>query len=78
MSRCASSPGGRGTRLELIHSGWERLGEQAKKPRRSYPLEWTCVLNCWAGRRRSATNLLLDGVIIVLQGVRRARKGKST
>jgi len=70
-------PLGQGTRLELTHTGWERLGEDAKKARRSYPLGWTYVLNCWAERRRSATNLLLDGLIFVLQGVRRVRKGES-
>ena len=57
---------GTGTRLHLIHTGWERLGAEAKKARRGYPLGWTHVLNRWAGRERSAANLLMDAVIRVL------------
>lgn len=56
-----------GTRLELTHTGWERLGNQARQARRSYPLGWTYVLNVWAGRGRSAVNLLLDGLIWLLR-----------
>lgn len=57
---------GRGTRLDLIHTGWERLGAAARKTRRAYPLGWIYVLNCWAGRQQSAINRVLDGLIWVL------------
>jgi Activator of Hsp90 ATPase homolog 1-like protein len=60
-------PEGSGTRLELTHSGWERLGKLARKARRGYPLGWTYVLNRWAGRSGSPVNLVLDGVIRTLR-----------
>jgi hypothetical protein len=60
------TPDGNGTRLDLIHTGWERLGQDAKKARRAYPLGWTYVLNCWAGRQRSMVNRLLDGLIWII------------
>lgn len=64
---------GTGTRLELIHTGWERLGADARKARRGYPLGWVYVLNCWAGRERSAVNLVLDGLIWVMTLPRRLK-----
>jgi uncharacterized protein YndB with AHSA1/START domain len=57
---------GSGTRLELIHTGWERLGQEARKARRGYPMGWTYVLNHWAGRGGSLTNRLTDGMIWVM------------
>jgi len=66
-----------GTRLELTHTGWERLGKDARRARRAYPLGWTYVLNCWAGRQRAATNLMLDGVIAVLRTIERLRRGRT-
>jgi uncharacterized protein YndB with AHSA1/START domain len=67
-------PEGSGTRLELTHTGWEKLGADARKARRAYPLGWTYVLNCYAGRGRSPTNLMLDAVIGVMQLLQRFRK----
>jgi uncharacterized membrane protein len=56
-------PDGTGTRLELTHSGWERLGSLARTARRGYPLGWSYVLNIWAGRPHRPVNLFLDGVM---------------
>lgn len=58
--------GENGTRLDLIHTGWEALGRDARKARRAYPLGWTYVLNCWAGREGSLVNRSLDALIWVL------------
>lgn len=44
-------PVGTGTRLELTHSGWERLGKLAARARRGYSLGWGYVLQLWAGRK---------------------------
>jgi len=57
---------GNGTRLDLVHTGWERLGAEAKKARRAYPLGWTYVLNWWAGRERSAVNRMMDVMVRVM------------
>jgi hypothetical protein len=46
-------PVAEGTRLVLVHSGWEALGSQANMARRGYPLGWAYVLRLWAGRRSS-------------------------
>ena len=35
-----SSPTAAGTRLTLTHTGWERLGKEARKARRGYPIGW--------------------------------------
>lgn len=64
---------GTGSRLELTHTGWEKLGAEARKARRAYPLGWTYVLNCFAGRGRAVTNLMLDGMIGVMKLVRRLK-----
>ncbi len=62
-----------GTRLELTHTGWERLGKSGRRARRAYPLGWTYVLNLYADRRHAALNVVLNGVIFVLMGLRRLR-----
>jgi len=36
-------PDGHGARVELIHSGWERLGEEAAALRGQYAKEWDRV-----------------------------------
>lgn len=43
-------PEGPGTRVELISTGWERLGAKAKSARRGYDLGWGSVLAAYAGR----------------------------
>lgn len=42
-----------GTRLDLVHTGWERLGKLAKVARRGYPIGWEYVLRIYADRRKS-------------------------
>lgn len=64
------TPVDNGTRLELIHTGWERLGTEARKARRAYPLGWTYVLNHWAGRGSSVANRLMDGLVWVVRRLR--------
>jgi uncharacterized protein YndB with AHSA1/START domain len=44
------SPEGDGTRVELEHRGWERLGEQADEARSSYVTGWEYVLGRYAER----------------------------
>ncbi len=38
---------GDGTRVELVHSGWERLGERALEARESYNEGWNAVLDLY-------------------------------
>lgn len=38
------SPDGDGTRLELVHRGWERLGDRAPAAQDGYDTGWTFVL----------------------------------
>ncbi len=42
---------GSGTRVELISTGWERLGAAAARARRMYGIGWGSVLAVFAGRR---------------------------
>ena len=39
---------GDGTRVELEHRGWERLGERAERSRANYDGGWNEVLGCYA------------------------------
>lgn len=41
---------GTGTQVELISSGWERLGEKGKGMRKGYDLGWGSVLSTYADR----------------------------
>lgn len=43
------SPEGTGTRVELTHTGWERLGEDASRSREIYDSGWDTVLARYAG-----------------------------
>lgn len=42
---------GERTRVTLVHSGFERLGADAKKTRGGYDLGWSWVLGVYAGKR---------------------------
>ncbi len=46
-------PDGSGTRVELLHTGWEALGDLAKTARNGYPIGWAYVLRLYADRRHS-------------------------
>jgi hypothetical protein len=41
---------GTGTRLELTHTGWERLGRKARLARPGFNVGWSYVLDLWAAR----------------------------
>ena len=40
---------GDGTRVELVHSGWEHFGEKAAEMRAGYDSGWNFVLGLYAG-----------------------------
>jgi len=42
---------GSGTRVTLTHTGWERLGKEARKARRGYPIGWAYVMQVYAGKK---------------------------
>jgi uncharacterized protein YndB with AHSA1/START domain len=64
---------GTGTRVELVHSKWERLGRMAKMARRGYPLGWAYVLSLYADRRGPLV-VTLDMVGRVAMAIGRLRK----
>lgn len=69
-------PDGAGTRLELVHTGWERLGAEGPRAAKGYRLGWRYVLDIWSGRRTGVV-LLLDLVtlpIFLVQRIKRARR----
>ena len=68
-----------GTRVELAHWGFERLGRLGRIARRGYPIGWEYVLGLYAARRGPLMWLLsgLTGTMMVAQRVR-ARFGAST
>lgn len=51
---------GKDTRLDLVHTGWERLGRKARKTRNGYNLGWNYVLRRWAGQPPTALDRLLN------------------
>jgi uncharacterized protein YndB with AHSA1/START domain len=53
---------GKDTRLDLVHSGWERLGKAANTTRSGYHLGWNYVLRRWAGQPPSMLDRLLNGI----------------
>lgn len=46
------TPDGAGTRVELTHRGWERLGERAPSAREGYDGGWKTVLDGYAEAAR--------------------------
>jgi uncharacterized protein YndB with AHSA1/START domain len=56
---------GKDTRLDLVHSGWERLGKTARKTRSGYHLGWNYVLRRWAGQPPSVLDRVLNGLAAV-------------
>lgn len=43
-------PEGTGTRVDLVSTGWERLGARARRERKGYQIGWGSVLDVYAGR----------------------------
>lgn len=65
-----------GTRVVLVHTGFERLGAKlGRVARRGYPLGWTYVLGLYAERRGPAM-ALLRGVTDLLVGRQRRRANR--
>ncbi|TAH36380.1 MAG: ATPase [Planctomycetota bacterium] len=64
-------PQGGGTRLELTHSGWEKLGALGPKARRGYRIGWAYVLRLYADRKSSPVVWGLDGLMWALQPLQR-------
>ncbi|HYJ78642.1 MAG TPA: SRPBCC domain-containing protein [Longimicrobiaceae bacterium] len=69
-------PDGAGTRVELTHTGWERLGALAKEKNRGYSLGWAYVLRLYANRRGSPVVWGVDALTWVMGPLlrRKARK----
>ena len=63
---------GEGSRLDLVHSKWERLGDKARLARRGYPIGWAYVLSIYAGRRGPLV-MTLDMIGKVLMMIGRLR-----
>jgi uncharacterized protein YndB with AHSA1/START domain len=69
-------PDGDGSRLELVHSGWESFGPIAARARRGYALGWGYVLRHWADRRRSPVVLSMDLLMWLLSPLQRRLQKK--
>lgn len=67
---------GERTRVDLVHRGFERLGTDAKKARRGYPIGWAYVLGLYAGRR-GPFMLLVSGLTALLMGLARLRGSRA-
>jgi len=50
-----------GTRVELVATGWEKLGTRARRERKGYSIGWGSILDVYAGRR-SAVILLFAAI----------------
>jgi uncharacterized protein YndB with AHSA1/START domain len=68
------TPDGAGTRVELEHRGFERLGVKlGRTARRGYPLGWEYVLGLYA-ERGGALMWTLGATTALILGVRRLRR----
>jgi uncharacterized protein YndB with AHSA1/START domain len=65
------TPEGTGTRLELVHEGWETFGTMAARVRRGYGVGWAYVLRLWADRRSSVVVWGMDAVPWLLSPLQR-------
>lgn len=62
---------GKETRLDLVHSGWERLGRAARRTRNGYNLGWNYVLRRWAGQPPTMLDRLLNALAAIASTVSR-------
>lgn len=60
------------TRVELRHSGFERLGEMARRARRGYPLGWAYVLGLYA-QKRGPFMILVSALTSTMMAIARRR-----
>jgi uncharacterized protein YndB with AHSA1/START domain len=58
------TPEGTGTRVELVSTGWERLGARARRAHQGYGIGWGSVLAVYAGRLNLA--MVVFGVVSTL------------
>lgn len=54
-------PEATGTRVELVSTGWERLGVKGRRERKGYAIGWGSVLDVFAGRTTPV--IVLFGII---------------
>ena len=54
-------PEGSGTRVELVSTGWERLGARGRREAKGHQIGWGSVLDVYAGR--SSAVIVLFGII---------------
>lgn len=66
---------GKGTRLELTSTGWERWGRGAARARKGYSVGWAYVLNVWAGRRTVRMSIL-EAITAILNLAMKLRGGR--
>ena len=66
------TPEGAATRVDLEHSGFERLGALAKRAHRGYPIGWSYVLGLYAGKR-GPFMLFITIMTATMMGVMRAK-----
>jgi uncharacterized protein YndB with AHSA1/START domain len=59
------TPVGKETRLDLVHTGWERLGKVARKKRNGYNMGWNYVLRRWAGQPPTVFDRILNGIAAI-------------
>lgn len=45
------TPGPGGTTVELVSTGWEKLGARARREHKGYTIGWGSILDVFAGRR---------------------------
>lgn len=63
-------PAGNGTRVELISTGWERLGARGRRERKGYDVGWGSVLDIFAGRRSLGGVCLVAMMRLITFGLR--------
>ena len=70
--RFTAEAGGAATRVELEHSGFERLGALAKRAHRGYPIGWSYVLGRYA-EKRGPFMVFISAMTATMMGVLRAK-----
>lgn len=54
-------PEGTGTRVELVSTGWERLGAKGRREQKGYSIGWGSVLDIYADRTSAV--ILMFGIV---------------
>jgi uncharacterized protein YndB with AHSA1/START domain len=69
-------PDGAGTRLELTHTGWEKLGPIAAKARKGYNIGWVYVLKHYAGQTSNLFVWTMDAMTVALRPLQKRAAAK--